>query len=120
VHVLENRAHGAPSGKVRHVHARLQGIAQVRGDAVRAHLHEVLRDHAIPDGPPDHSGVPGFDRPRETEACCVHSGPYGTRSASIVVVPEGAGPRLWTSDGPPCTHVLDERTGLLSGSAPPA
>jgi hypothetical protein len=54
----------------------------------------------------------GFTRPRETEANCVHAGPYGTRSSSIAVSGGGA-VRLWTSDGPPCTHPLLDRSALF-------
>jgi uncharacterized protein with NRDE domain len=114
VHILENRAWHSASGKVRHVRARLAGVEQLHGDALFAHLHAVLRDHTIPQGPPDDSGVPGFDRPRETEACCVHAGPYGTRSSTIVIAKPGERPRVWTSDGPPCTHPLIERTALFT------
>lgn len=114
IHILENRAWHAASGKVRHVRERLAGVEQLHGDALFAHLHDVLRDHAIPEGPQDESGVPGFDRPRETEACCVHAGPYGTRSSTIVIAKHGERPRVWTSDGPSCTHPLLERSALFT------
>lgn len=114
LHVLENRAWHAPSGKVRHVRSAMEGIEAHRGDALRTRLVEVLRDHAVPEGPTADSGVAGFIRPRETEACCVHAGPYGTRSASVLVVADGRAPALWSSDGPPCTTPLIERTALWS------
>ncbi len=114
VHVLENRAFDAPSAKAAAVHARLDDVARLSADALHARLVEILRSHAVPDGPGDDSGVPGFVRPRETEANCVHAGPYGTRAATVVVVGAGA-PRVWCSDGPPCTHELVERSALFAG-----
>ncbi len=118
LHVLENRAFDAPSAKAAAVRARLRDVALLRGDALHARLVDVLRSHDVPDGPGDDSGVPGFVRPRETEANCVHAGPYGTRAATVVVVGTGA-PRLWCSDGPPCTHPLVERSALfVEGSLP--
>ncbi len=115
VHVLENRAWGAPSAKVAAVRARLRDVQSLNALALHRHLLDTLRAHDAPDGPGDDSGVPGFTRPRETEANCVHAGPYGTRSASIVLVPGPPGlPRIWCSDGPPCTHELVERTSLFT------
>lgn len=114
VHVLENRAWGAPSAKVAAVQQRMRVARGLHGASLHQHLVDVLRAHDIPDGPGDDSGVPGFVRPRESEANCVHAGPYGTRSSSIVMVPAGRGaPRVWASDGPPCTHELIERSALL-------
>lgn len=112
LHVLENRAFDAPSGKVAAVKARLEDAALLGAAALHARLVDVLRSHDVPPGPADDSGVPGFVRPRETEANCVHAGPYGTRAATIAVVGVGA-PRLWCTDGPPCTHPLLERSALL-------
>jgi len=113
LHVLENRAWGAPSAKASAVRARLADAGRLEHQALLALLADVLRSHDVPDGPGDDSGVPGFVRPRETEANCVHAGPYGTRSASIVVV-DARGVRLWSSDGPPCTHPLLDQSALLA------
>jgi len=121
VHILENRAYGASSAKVARVRASLESVERappaVPAAELLPRLVDVLRDHVIPDGDDD-SGVAGFVRPRETEAACVHAGPYGTRSGAVVLVPARAGadarPRVWASDGPPCTHELVERTALWS------
>lgn len=118
-HVLENRAWGAPSAKVEAVHRRLSGIEDASGPALRERLTEVLRAHDLPDGEPGDSGVAGFVRPLETEANCVHAGPYGTRSASILAVPFSSAPRLWVSDGPPCAHPLVERSALWTPASAP-
>ena len=45
-------------------------------------------------------------------AACVHLGPYGTRSSTIVLTRDGAAPRVWSADGPPCTEPLVEVTDL--------
>jgi uncharacterized protein with NRDE domain len=90
IHVLENQPLDAPSGKVDRVRRRLEGVEGATGDALVAHLHGVLKSH---------------------DAACVHAGVYGTRSAEIVVVPEENGePRVWFTDGPPCTSPLQRFT----------
>jgi uncharacterized protein with NRDE domain len=112
LHVLENRPLGADSPKVDHVSAALAGIEARRGDALTAALYGVLRDHEIPPkAKRDATREPR--RPLETEAACVHAGPYGTRSAAIVVVPSGEGaPRVSFSDGPPCENPMVDASGL--------
>lgn len=93
LHVLENRPLGADSPKVAAVTRALDGAERHCGHALVAFLRDVLRDHDIPS--------------------CVHAGPYGTRSAAVIVVPAGPEePRVWSSDGPPCTHDLREATAL--------
>jgi len=84
VHVLENLPLGEDSAKLRGVRAQLAPWPAWRGGALVPALAGVLGDH----GPP----------------ACVHAGPYGTRSATIVVVPPGAGapPDLRFTPGPPC------------------
>ncbi len=104
LHILENRALGDQSPKVDYVRASLSGIESRAGKELVEGLHAVLRDHTIPPRPPY------LARPIETEAACVHAGPYGTRSSTIVIV--GARLRLWFSDGPPCTAPLREATEL--------
>lgn len=103
LHVLENRPLDAPSPKAGHVRAQLAGIESLRGDALTARLASMLADHAIPDGARALRGTQTTERPLETEANCVHAGIYGTRSATIVVVPENGAPKIRYSDGPPCT-----------------
>lgn len=116
VHILENRVYGVRSAKVQRVTASLHAIdaiESVRDDALVSSLVDVLRDHVVPAGAADDdSGVEGFARPKETEAACVHAGPYGTRSACVIIVPRDVDerPRVWSSDGPPCTHDVVDRS----------
>jgi len=66
------------------------------GDVDRfvAHLREILADHTT-----------ALD-PRGPGNLCVHAGPYGTRSSSVLLVPIGRGVRYFHADGPPCTTSL--------------
>lgn len=89
IHVLENRALGAPSPKVDHVRAL---VAQAQ---IPEHLHLVLSDHHLPPMPKD--------RPAAVGAACVHTEKYGTRWSGIVLVPAHGAPRFSYADGPPCT-----------------
>jgi uncharacterized protein with NRDE domain len=89
IHVLENRKLGVPSPKADYVRERMKG-AMDAPDLV-AYLHDVLRDHHTPPRDDD-------NRPQETYAACVHAGPYGTRSSTIIIDNE-----LYSADGRPCT-----------------
>ena len=104
LHILENRALGDESPKVDYVRAALAGTESRTGTELLERLREVLRDHTIPPRPPY------LTRPIQTEAACVHAGPYGTRSSTIVTVGERL--RVWFTDGPPCTAPLRELTEL--------
>ena len=65
-------------------------------DALVARLQTVLADHAI-----------ALD-PRGPGSLCVHMGPYGTRSSSVLLVPAGAElVRYFHADGPPCRTRLE-------------
>lgn len=90
-HVLENRPLGADSPKADRVRAALAGINTCRGPALIEALYQILGSH---------------------DAACVHAGPYGTRSAVILIVPPDPDmpPRLHYSEGPPCTAPLRDAT----------
>jgi len=65
-------------------------------DALVSRLQTVLADHAT-----------ALD-PRGPGSLCVHMGPYGTRSSSVLLVPAGAEPvRYFHADGPPCRTRLE-------------
>jgi len=129
-HVLENRPLHVASHKADFVRARLAPLAAVpaAGGALVAALEAILRDHTVPEAarrgwhPPDPAAVAAaaaggppvpFVRPLETEAACVHAGPYGTRAATIVLVPPGPGaPVVRATDGPSCTTAWADATSL--------
>ncbi len=96
IHVLENRALGELSGKAAFV--RWQFATRFAALEPVEALGRVLASHQIP---PDLARNPG-PRPLAVEAACVHAGPYGTRSAAIVRVPEVGPPTFTYTDGPPC------------------
>jgi uncharacterized protein with NRDE domain len=115
LHILENRELDADSPKSRHVRRLLTGIEQ-RGEAeLVTFLADVLRNHEIPEGA--QSAVPredGFIRPLATEAACVHAGLYGTRSASIVLVPSdrSARPIVHVARSRPCEAPFEDVSTL--------
>ena len=72
-----------------------------------AAFRRVLIDHRNPDG-----------NERPNGANCVHLEEFGTRSSCIVRVPSGtARPRVWVSDGPPCTHDYEDASAMWQGPA---
>ncbi len=119
VHVLENRPFEVGSPKADLVRDALADHAAYRGEALVDALGRVLASHVVPERATPPEPDDGFVRPIQTEAACVHAGPYGTRSATIVVVPQSASerPKVWSSDAPPCTSRLHPRTDLWT--APP-
>lgn len=49
--------------------------------------------------------------PRSIESedgLCIHFGPYGTRSSSIVEIEQGGAPRYWHAEGPPCRTTYEQ------------
>jgi uncharacterized protein with NRDE domain len=75
------------------------GAAFARDGDVRTlvtRLQAILGDHAT-----------ALD-PRGPGSLCVHAGPYGTRSSSVLLVPPGGRPlRYFHADGPPCQTRLE-------------
>ena len=107
VHVLENRPLRPASAKAARIAARAAAAAAAAGDVERllAGLGALLGDHDAPE-------EPAAARPREVEATCVHAGPYGTRSAALVLVPPVGLPRVRAAEGSPCATALLDRTAL--------
>ena len=106
VHILENKPLGDPSAKVDHVRRRLGDCRSRSADAVIGSLRTIVADHVMPLPPADSSEA--AERLSRVSACCVHTDLYGTRSSMLVCDPPSASdpPRVWASDGPPCTHPL--------------
>ena len=95
VHILENKPLDAPSAKIDRVRNALSGVLEARGEALVPLLEEVLRGH------------------EGKEPACVHAGPYGTRSATVIVAPPSGGrPLVRFSPGPPCTTAFSDASGL--------
>jgi uncharacterized protein with NRDE domain len=115
LHILENRELDADSPKSRHVRRLLAGVEQHRGADLVSFLAGVLSNHEIPDEAKTAAPLEGgLIRPLATEAACVHAGPYGTRSASIVLVPKdsSARPIVHVSPGPPCETPFEDVSAL--------
>lgn len=108
LHVLENRPLLPASPKASRVAAALAEATTWRGPALVSNLAAVLAQHDVPDGPADGG------RPLALGAPCVHAGPYGTRSSTIVVVPAATTerPRVHFADGPPCQTPFEDRSAL--------
>jgi uncharacterized protein with NRDE domain len=105
IHVLENRALGEPSPKVDLVRAALG--APTDGDGVAEAFRRVLADHTNPEA-----------EERPNAANCVHLEAFGTRSSCLVRVATGTGmPRVWVSDGPPCTTPYGDVSGLWADAS---
>jgi len=98
VHILENRGLHEDSVKADQVAATLTDVASWRGQVLVDNLANVLASHTVPERAADDTW-----KPVETEAACVHAGPYGTRSATIIIVPADGRPAIHNADGPPCT-----------------
>jgi uncharacterized protein with NRDE domain len=109
VHVLENRPLGEPSAKVTRVHRLLRTLDVADRRRLRRTLSSVLADHVVPDEVDDEHDD---SRAKEVRACCVHAGPYGTRSSTLIEVPGGAGPpSVWVAGRAPCTAPFVDVSG---------
>ena len=119
-YVLENAPLRRDSAKQQRVAGLVDAALAAAGEgAERAALATVLCDHEPAAGtlPPLPSGLP---RPAEISAACVHTGPYGTRSAMIVSVPADGLPQVRVAAGPPCRTPLLDQASLWTTAAPAA
>jgi uncharacterized protein with NRDE domain len=114
VHVLENRAYGAPSVKVDRVRALLADVDDIPPVDVPARLWEVLADHEIP----TLIAAEGPARPPEVNAACVHTEGYGTRWSAVIAVADDVDvrPSFTYTDGPPCTSPRVDASPLWDGA----
>jgi uncharacterized protein with NRDE domain len=106
VHILENKPLGDPSAKVEHVRRLLGDCRSRSAETVIRSLGAIVADHVMPLPAADTSET--AERQARVSASCVHTDLYGTRSSMLVCDPPSASdlPRVWSSDGPPCTHRL--------------
>jgi uncharacterized protein with NRDE domain len=103
IHVLENRPLEAHSPKAEMVRAALAPLTGSSGGALVEELHAVLRSHTQPPEDPRQSDAADLRR-RALGAACVHTADYGTRSATIIMIPATTKdlPRVHYADGAPC------------------
>lgn len=111
--ILENRPILSDSSKADAVRLALSRTEGLDKDRWAEGLHEVIKSHEIPERA---RRTPASVRPLETEAPCVHAGPYGTRSSMMVRVADGL-PEVRFTDGPPCTAALTDATALWKADA---
>ncbi|MBI5507412.1 MAG: NRDE family protein [Deltaproteobacteria bacterium] len=114
LHVMENRPLGSISSKAEWVQEALMPIGRLFGPDLVDHLQHLLASHVIP----DQTSAAEPDRPPASRAPCVHLGAYGTRAATVVVVPPDGRrpPEIWAADGPPCVTPLASAYHLWRGS----
>ena len=117
VHVLENRPLDARSAKVSMIRRALIPAATWLGSALTGEFQRLLGSHETPasDAGCELTEENG-PRPLQLSAACVHTGHYGTRSATLFVLPAAsdAAPRVYYADGPPCTTPLQDASHLWS------
>lgn len=112
--ILENRPILSDSSKADAVRLSLSRAGGLDGDDWAAGLHEAIRSHEIPERA---KRTPASVRPLETEAPCVHAGPYGTRSSLLARVNDEGLPEVRFTDGPPCTAPLTDASALWTKDA---
>jgi uncharacterized protein with NRDE domain len=113
IHVLENCALDAGSRKTEAMVARLQHVGDWHACELVDGLARALGNHSVPK-PPNPPKLDGIELPAAIEAACVHAGPYGTRSSTIVVLPAQSEhpPMVLFADGAPCKTELVDVTYL--------
>lgn len=99
VHVLENVPLEADSPKVDAVEERLRDPSAGSLEDLLGSLRALLSSHEVPARA---RAEASRWRPLEAEAACVHAGPYGTRTGTLVAVKPDGPPEVHSSDGPPC------------------
>jgi len=95
VHLLTNLEINDPTcPRIAKSHRLFAALAE-RGEELPVLLPELralLSDHSTPLDP----------RSQHIENLCVHRGPYGTRSSTVIALPAGAPWRYWHAPGAPC------------------
>ncbi len=111
VHVLENKALGAPSAKAART-SELLAELDTDPSTATATLERALGDHWVPE-----ASSPVDDGAPRVVPNCVHLGDYGTRSACTLRIGSSASecPILRVADGPPCTTPFVDLSAWWSG-----
>ena len=115
VHVLENRPLDPVSAKAEMIRQAFIPAPAWLGPTLLSELHGVLRSHEVPAANLREEGDQGTSaRPLQVHAACVHTTDYGTRSATLIIVPfePESAPQVYYADGPPCTTQLKDASHL--------
>lgn len=104
LHLLTNLdLNDATCPRIAKSHALFDAARSRLGDddpaALLEHLRTVLSDHSTPLDPRGSGPI---------ENLCVHLGPYGTRSSSVIMIPAAGGPRYFHAAGAPCENAYRE------------
>ena len=101
VHVIGNADPDARDiPKIARLFARAESAAERPPDQVLSALTAICRGHE------------GGSSPRED--ACIHAGPYGTRSSTLLRLgTSGRGGEFWFADGPPCVTPYRDFSPLL-------
>src|SRR5260370_30919233 len=116
IHVLGNRPLDARSAKVSMIRRALIPAATWLGSELSGEFQSLLGSHEIPASDGREFTEENDPRPLQLSAACVHTEHYGTRSATLIVIPaaSSAMPRGYYSDRPPCTTPLQDASQLWS------
>ena len=113
--MLENRPLDPVSAKAEMIRRALIPARVWLGPTLLGELHGVLRSHEVPAANLREEGDQGTSvRPLQVHAACVHTTDYGTRSATLIIVPfePESAPQVYYADGPPCTTQLKDASHL--------
>ena len=97
-HVIGNAHPGDRTGKLERLREDARRAGAAPAEAVLDRLAQVCRSH---------------DGDGELDRACVHAGPYGTRSSTLLRVGSDAGDVLHYADGAPCERAYRDFTPLL-------
>ncbi len=114
IHVLENVPLDVPSTKVDAVRDAIDTVI-ASGQSLWPSYRDLLSSHDVPPHGVRH-GTGEAARDPATLAACVHTVNYGTRSSTMIRIPESANerPGVWFADGPPCTTAFVDASPLWS------
>ena len=107
IHILENRPLDVASGKVDRAREVLGDPSSLSAELLVDRLTAVLSDHEIAPDPLVATPTGAASRARPA---CVHGDGYGTRSATIVLVPDEGQSVILVADGRPCSNPFTDQS----------
>jgi uncharacterized protein with NRDE domain len=117
VHMLANGPLDARTPKTARAEVLVRPWIEKPWAELRPALQRLLADHEKPrmdDVPPSPSWMPRSVA-QELQAICVHTEPYGTRSATVAALRPGHTDDYWFAPGAPCKAAYEDITPLLAG-----